>query len=515
MARRRQLCLYLPHLPTDRVRRDHCLPASRPLVLTRSSGGSVAVECADALALQRGLRPGMSLAQAQALVPELLARPFQPQQDRRALRRLADWAVRFSPLVATGDSLWRVEPQEPDALLLDITGCERLFRGEANLAQQALDGLVEQGFSAHAAVADTVGAAWAVASTAARRLIIVPPGQTRDYLAPLPVAALRLGSAVSSRLEAVGLRTIGELLKLPRAALPARFGPQLILRLQQALGEVFEGVAVHQPAPSPQARLTCPAAIHDTVRLAAVVDRLLDRVLADLERRGRAARRLECVLVREVAAPTEFSVSLVHPSRDGAHIGRLIRSRLETLDLAIGVSGIKITASQTAPWPPRQAELFDSASPRQDEQFGELLDRLAARLGDEAVVRPELVDDHQPERAFVYRPVSEAGISAAEDIGEKPRTHLAAGLRPMRLLARPVPVRALALVPDGPPAWFSYHGRDHLVVASAGPERLETGWWRGSDQRRDYFRVTTDSGEQFWLFYDLNGGRWYLHGIFA
>ena len=237
---RRVLCLHLPYLPTDRARRDNpdLLPCSaggldaasakgaevhrleagatqagRPLVLIRRVGSSLIVEHVDTRGQRLGLRVGMTLGQAQAIVPELLALEHEPRQDRALLERLAHWALRFSPIV---------QPVEPDTLLLDITGCQRLFGGEANIARQAYDGLRAQGFHVRAAIADTVGAAYALASASSDAIVIAQPGQTSAYLAPLPPAALRIEPDVAERLDSLGVRTIGDLLMLPRASLPAK-----------------------------------------------------------------------------------------------------------------------------------------------------------------------------------------------------------------------------------------------------------------------------------------------------
>jgi len=520
MAAFRRLCLCMPFFAADRARRDSAIASQRcdtPLVLTGRAGASVVVHCVDEHAARLGLRAGMTLGQAHAIAPHLTALPHDPQRDRTALHRLARWAVRFSPLV---------EAVEPDTLLLDITGCQRLFSGEGNIARQAVEGLRRMGFFTRAAIADTVGAAYALAYCGLGRLtpagsrghaydpddpVIVPPGQTEAYLAPLPPAALRLDAAVTARLDALGVRTIGDLLKLPRAALPARFGPQLVLRLQQALGEVFEGVATHVPEDVPHVRLSFEHAAHELPQLLPAAEHLLSELFTQLGQRDLALRRLDCVLYFEHMPPRVLSIALSRPSRSTAHVQQLLAQRLEPIDLFAGVCGLMLVAQETAHWRPGQVELFESRAPEQEEELGHLIDRLVARLGPDAVVRTELLDDYQPEAAFRYVSVSEAGSKSCTT-GQNPPT---ACPRPVQLLARPVPIRVIALVPDGPPTWFAYRGREYVVAAATGPERLETAWWRGPDVRRDYFRVTAETGEQFWLFHALDEQRWHLHGAFS
>ncbi len=532
-------------MPTERAWRDGVwVDEPRPLVLTRPVGASQVVQqvCPRARAL--GLRPGLSLGQAQAIVPQLVALACDPQRDRAALTRLARWASRFSP---------SVELFEPDTLLVDVTGCQLLFGGEANIARQAVAGLAWQGFYARAAIADTVGAAYALAIAAAEPTTIVPVGQTSAWLTPLPPSALRIDLRTGERLEMLGVRTIGDLLMLPRTTLPARFGPQLVLRLQQALGEVFEGLTPQRTGPPPFARLPFEVPVTDWAAIRAAAQQLLTDVFRQLRERELALLRLDCVVYYERTPPQVASIGLARASREERHVAQLLEQRFERVDPTPGVTGLLLVARETSRWHAGQIELFEPREPGDDEALGVLIDRLASRVGHGALVRPQLVDDHQPEMAYRYVSVAEAGCepvgeapggsslaqpgrdssaaehatallrSAAQDRATHSQDHATCRAidratrvsRPVRLLVRPIPVRAIALVPDGPPTWFAYCGREYVVAHAAGPERLETAWWRGPDVRRDYFRVTTETGEQFWLFRALNEQRWYLHGIFA
>jgi len=509
----------MPDLASERVKRDGRLSsdeAARPVVLTRQVGSSLMVEQACPRARQLGLRPGMTLGQAQAIAPDLLACPHEPQRDRTLLNRLASWALRFSPVV---------QPVEPDTLLIDITGCQRLFGGESNIVRQVVGGLLRQGFDAHAAIADTVGAAYALASAGGDPIVVVPEGQSSAYLARLPPAALRIEPRTSERLAALGVRTVGDLLMLPRASLAARFGPQVVLRLQQALGEVFEGISVHEPERPPAARIGFDGVVCELQPLQSVADRLLGQVFAQLLQGGLALRQIDCVLYYERVPPTVLSIGLSRASRSREHVGELLKQRLEGVDPTPGVCGLMLVARETSRWRGRQGGLFEPGGPGDEEGLGCLLDRLANRLGYDAVVRPRLVDDYQPERGFRYVSV-EVGWAPSGNVGvahgfsrgvhesaRNSRTRVMP--RPVQLLPRPVPIRVIALLPDGPPTWFSYRGREHVLAGVWGPERIETAWWRGPDVRRDYFRVASESGEQFWIFCALPERRWFLHGIFA
>lgn len=502
---RRYLCLHTPYLRTDRVRRDGDPAAlDRPIVLTRRVGGSLIVEAACPAAAGRGVVAGMTLGQAQALVTELHAVESNEPADAALLAQLGRWALRFSP---------SVQPVAPDTLLVDITGCQRLFGGELSIARQAASGLLRQGLHARAAIADTVGAAWAAATSAGATVTIVPPGLTQAYLAELPPRALRLDSQTVERLETLGVRRIADLLALPRATLPARFGQQTVLRIRQALGEVSEPLEAigEQEAPSADAAFESP--VSEAATLQFVLTQLLEQLFRDIEARDLALCTLECVLIHEHAPPAVLPIRLSRPSRAWKHVTTLARQRLERAAPAEGVIGLRVVARETARWQGRQADLFVPHEPGSDEDFGCLVDRLVNRLGAAAVQRPVMRDDYQPEAAFGYVSAEQRGLGSLHP--DELRTPPAGGPRPLRLLPRPEAMRVIALAPEGPPTWVGLSGRTALVARAWGPERIETGWWRGPDVRRDYFRVATESGEQLWVYHEPDSSRWYLHGYFV
>ncbi|MBI5862971.1 MAG: hypothetical protein HZB38_00380 [Planctomycetes bacterium] len=369
--------------------------------------------------------------------------------------------------------------------------------------------------------------------------LIVPEGQSSAYLAALPPAALRIEPRVVDLLDALGVRSVGDLLMLPRSSLPSRFGQHLVLRIQQALGEVYEPLAPCLPTPPPDAGRGLDGPVSDGQALQAIAAELLAEVLARVERDGQAVRRLDCVLYSEYAPPLVLPVLLSRASRNAAHMLELLGPRLEQAaergaqasaaamrraraeldfspdaDVVAGFVGLRLAAAQTQRWRVGQFDLFEPVSGGDVERLGGLVDRLVNRLGGEALLRAELQDDYQPERAYRYVPVVQSGID------HKPADAAAtvdrpAQSRPLRLLERPQTIRVTARVPDGPPTWFYYAGREHAVAAAWGPERIETGWWRGPDVRRDYFRVRTAGGETFWLFHNGADGQWYMHGVFA
>ncbi len=520
----RFLCIHLPYLATDLAT---CSSAgsgsgsSGPILLTREHGTSVIVAHASPVAVAAGARPGMLLAEARALCPEAAVLPHDARRDTLTLEHLALWAQRFSPVV-------RSEP--PDALLGDVGGCARLFRGEENIARQAVRGLAEQRIRARAAIADTVSAAWALAHAGDEAVIVAPPGQDVACVAGLPPAALRLGARVVEQLDLIGIRTIGDLLMLPANTLPSRFGEETVLRIRQLLGEAAEWVDAPRRAAVFAARMAFGPS--DSVEvLMAAIERVVATLCERLVAGGAAARRLRMVVYFEQRPPEEMWIGLSRPSRDARHLRSLAATRAERVDVSAGACGLMVLASETAAWWPAQAELFDGAGRSNDEGVASLLDRLANHLGAEAVVRAEGVEDHQPERAYRYVAVvgtkavatatklrHEGTKAGAVKDGLWDRVHdltgSPPGARPLVIFARPELVRVMALVPDGPPTWMSYRGQEHVIAGAAGPERIETGWWRGGDARRDYFRVLTEGGQQFWMYRELESGGWFIAGSY-
>lgn len=534
-------------------------------MLTETAGASLRLArvCPQARAL--GLRPGMTLGEAQALQPRLRHAPHEPQHDAALLRHLAVWTLRISPLV---------EPRDPDTLFADVSGCQRLFGDEHTIARRALGGLVRQGFETRAAIADTVGAAYALALGAADVLVVAPPGQTAATLGALAPAALRLPPDVVARLDVLGVRTVRDLLTLPRSAVATRFGGATMQCIEQALGEVYEPLIPFQPPDALAARDEFDDVVRDGVIVRSVALELLQDLFERLEERGLSLRRLECVLYpppvlhrpdadqlwlfqpgadgessRASAAgsppldgPLTLTIDLAQASRARIHVARLLEQRLEQVDFRAGVCAVLMLAREAPVWRGRQQRLFEGRDADSEGALAELIDRLANRLGYEAVLRPQLLDDHQPELAARMVSVAQAGCAPQPDVlpatcesTATPPPHApsrprrgpaptprdrelpphATPPRPLQLRATPAPIRVVALTPDGPPTWFAHDGREYHVLAADGPERIETAWWRGPDVRRDYFRVACATGEQFWLFYEQRERRWYLHGVFA
>jgi protein ImuB len=448
---------------------------------------------------KRGIAIGMPLAEAMALAPSTHFEQHDPGADRAALLELAAWCEQFSPVVG-------IEP--PDNLCLDVTGLGSLFGGEESLAQQIARTFQRRGYEARLAIADTLGAAWALAHDGQESPIISPRGKTATAITELPMSALRLSSEAVEILTELGIGQIGQLLKLRRDALAARFDLQLLLRLDQALGLVAETIISHRPPPEIVLETQLEYPTDDRQAMDVILEQLIERIAQMLIERQQGAIQLECQLKCETSEPTSFTVGLFRASAHAKHLLELVQMRLERIVLAAPVIAVKMSVLMTARLQTWQPELFEPSRRESRREVGLLVDRLSNRLGREAVVRAMPQADAQPELAFRYEPL--AGV--AERKNQKSRWKSLP--RPLRLEREPLRLEVLSVVPDGPPIQFQLHGQSHRVAKSWGPERIQTGWWRRSYVQRDYYRIETRTGKRFWLFRRLNDAKWFLHGEF-
>ncbi len=515
---RRYLSLWLRRLPTDRIARRASLPEAEPLVVTAPVKSAQRLTAVNDPAARLGLEVGMAVADARAMYPSLLAAEADPPADLRLLEAVADWCDRYTPLIG-------LDP--PDGLTLDVTGCAHLFGGEAALCRDLVRGLAAQQLRARAAVADTVGCAWGVARFG--KTPVVPVGAARDTIAPLRLAALRLAPDTVAALASVGLKFVADVLERPRAPLAARFGTELIRRIDQALGREEESIVPRRPPPSyvAEKRFADPIALEADVL--GTLERLAHELAHCLERHGEGARALRLTLFRVDGKVLNVSVAASRPVRDPAFVRRLFVERLaavgEACDPGFGFDIVRLAATVTEPLDPVETGFgaHDHA-----EEMARLIDRLGARFGLDSVCRIMPNDTHIPEFAAHDVPAQTAGEGPRARAPACARDPLAqdslAPARPVHLFERPEPIEAIAEVPDGPPVRFRWRFVMHEIAAAEGPERIATEWWRDEAGRaltRDYFRVENREGARFWLYreglygHEAAHPRWFLHGLFA
>ncbi|WP_369823259.1 DNA polymerase Y family protein [Caulobacter sp. UNC279MFTsu5.1] len=482
--------------------------AQPPVALVATEGGTRRLAAVDDAAAALGLHVGQKAADAAALVPDLLTADHDPDGDRAALEILCDWCVRFSPAVAL-DGL--------DGLFLDVEGVSHLWGGEAAMLDDLLARLERWGAPARGAIADTPGAAWALARYAPDRTI-APPGGQAPLLAPLPVAALRLDEAAQAQLPRLGLFQVGQLLALPRAQLARRFGLSAMMRIDQALGDAREALTFRRPATPWFERLAFfepISALEDLERVTRDICALLcDR----LEAEGQGARRFELVFHRLDGRDQPVRAGLSRPGRDAARIARLLKPKLGEVDPGFGIEIVTLWAADVEALSTAQPSLDADGGVSLEEGLAPLVDRLVNRLGEDRVWRADPHQSHVPERSVVRQAPLDP---PSEDAWDPDRP------RPTRLLRRPEAIEVTAKLPDDPPVQFRWRGKSRRVRLAEGPERIGQEWWRqafdaiGPGKVRDYYRVEDETGERFWIFRaGLYGDgetvpKWWLHGLFG
>ena len=475
-----------------------------PFALVETVGGARRLAAVDEAAEAQGLWPGKTLADSMALVPELRTADHRPEADAAALLALADWCVRFSPAVA---------PDGSDGLFLDVTGGAAPWGGEAAWLGDLLIRLERAGVPARAAIADTAGAAWALARFGEGDRIA--QGAQAAALQRLPVAALRLPPAAAAGLPRLGLTTVGQVAALPRAQLAKRFGAATLLRLDQALGRADEALPFRRPPTPWFERLAFFDPLSAPEDLQRATGDLLAALCERLAAKGQGARRFEAVFHRADGRSFPVQVGTGLPARDPARLLKLFAPKLEFVDPGFGIDAVTLTADRLEPVFERQTRLDRGAET--EEALAALVDQLGNRLGETRVWRAAPRQSHIPERAVTRRPAAEPSPASGWD-PERPR--------PTRLLPRPEPVEALAVVPDNPPQVFTWRGRRRRIRRAEGPERIAEEWWLDVDavpspsRVRDYYAVEDGDGDRFWLFRDglYQSGdtpRWYLHGLFG
>lgn len=532
------------------------------------------VAAANLVARGEGIKAGMRLAEATAL-SNAQVRDHDPQEDLETLCHLAEQAQQFSPIVGLEQlekKMWAGRTlHQPECLLLDVTGLANLFGGEEQLLSEVCQWLNQQNYFGCLGLAANVGAAWAIANYANRKhpapqatdgslqqaaeIKTVPPSRYRivsagcdaEAISHLPLAALRQPAPTIESLARLGLRRVGELNSLPRDGMATRLGEQLILRWDQALGRRAEPIVTLHSLPDWCLEQSLEFPTHHRETIAELVRRLCDELCTRLRKRGEGALRILCRLDLVQQAPLVLQLALFRPTNDAKHLASLLVGQLEqqlrsTTKAALW--RISLQATLTAPMRWRQTELFEAGEAASQNEIARLVDTLSGRLGRKQVLQAKLRRESQPELAFSMRPLTGRRQDGSPQTSlKKISTRLTSRRaeprrddplrRPLYLFVQPILIsgttpqttrrvdnssaHAIADTPETKstlPISFHYAEERYDVMCACGPERLESGWWRGPSVRRDYFRVQTRQGSWWWMFRDLHTGHWFLHGRF-
>lgn len=480
------------------------MPADKPLVVVSKSGSKRWISAADTAARRLGLKVGMPASKAQAIVANLMMINADPVADAAALERLALWALRqYSPVAAVdGD----------DGFVLDTEGADHLQGGEELLVSGLVNKLRSRGLTARAAVADTWGAAHALARLTSAETTVVPKGGIAKAVTGLPIHCLRLPPDTIRGLRVMGIDTVGELSAMARAPLTLRFGPEVGRRLEQLFGRIAEPIEPLRTPELVEVSRSFQEPIGAAETIAKYVRRLVGELTDRLEERGLGVRRSDLVIYRVDNTLQCLRAGLAKPVRDPARLSKLLCDRIENIDPGFGIEKMVLVAVMAEPLEEKQvaSSLIDEAV----FDMTPLVDILGNR--GQRLYRLTPVASDVPERSV--RRIGPTDAETGADWAVK-------WPRPSRLLANPEQIEIMAVLPDQPPVVVTWRGKRRRIVRADGPERIFGEWWqrpREMQAVRDYFVVEDEQGERLWVFragdgLDTETGshRWFLHGVFG
>jgi protein ImuB len=497
---KRYLSIWFRYLTTDWLSLQKPHLTNCAVVFAVPNHGRKTVSSMNAIAEAGGIEINMPTADAMAIVPGLEVFDDKPIRNLKLLKGIGEWCIRYAPIVA-------LDP--PDGLVLDISGCAHLWGGEQEYLNDIVNRINAKGYYARAAIADTVGAAWAI-SRYGKLKPIIPEGKQVDALLRLNPAALRIDALLVQKLRKLGLNQIQSFISMPRSVLRRRFGESLLLRLGQALGqeeESIESIHVQQPY---MERLPCLEPIRTAIGIEIAIELLLEKLCKRLLQENKGLRFSKLICHRVDGKVVDVCIGTNAPSNSLDHLLSLYELKISSIAPALGIELFVMEASKVEDMASPQEVLWKVSQESNDTIISELLDRLTVKVG-ATIVNRYLPEEHYwPERA----------VRSTNSINKQPSIAWRSNPRPTQLLLKPEPIEVSVPVPDYPPLLFRYNGITHTVRKADGPERIEREWWIDEGEYRDYYQVEDEFGQRYWVFRSGHylsdrSQEWFIHGYFA
>jgi len=470
-------------------------------------------------AKRMGISEGSALSLALAFLPNATIRDFDPIFDFKALYKLCAWTYRYTPL--NGMDFEIIEAYKKKLLSkidrrhyginLDITGTERVNKGEYNLIKNIHEKMGRARFEARLAIGPTLGAAWAFSRYLPEK-IYISKGELSSELKTLPVDALRLNVNASEALKEVGIKNIGTLLSLSRKSIAKRYGSRTIQRIDQAFGEEPESI---HPIPMPNhwavyREFDYPISEHE--QIVDLTLEMLGELIKKLLNKGRKARYFVLFIQGEdlwgIPYRMQKDFSILIASSNDSHVKTVLFPFIEKLALPGPIYLMGLSTKDTEKIEPMQTDI-DGNSHRKTEK-SELLNRLANEVGANNVKEVRFSNSFLPEESFIFTP---AGQSLKSELFD---SHLRG--RPSKLLEIPEEISAMAMLPDSPPIKIIWKGENLKVLKGFGPERITTPWFQCEPQElisRDYYKIEDEKGRWLWIYRNTLSLKWFLQGLWV
>lgn len=499
----RYVSVWFRHLLTDwlAVRRPEL--AGTPSVFATPDHGRMIITAVNPIAANFGIEKGMRVADAKAICPALEVIDDKPGRIRNLLEGLGQWCIRYSPIVA-------IDEFSLDGLIMEISGCPHLWGGEREYLKEIVSRLKSKGYNVRLGIADTIGSAWAIARFG-KITPLIPVGEHIEAIQTLPPDALRLEDITLAKLKKLGFYQIKSFMKMPRSVLRRRFGDNFLLRFAQALGTEAETIQPLQLPLQFQERLQCLEPIKTRTGIEIAIKRLLENLCLHLQSEGKGLRSGALTAYRLDGKISRIEIGTNEATHSTSHLFKLFELKIEQIRPALGIELFILEAPKVDDLTAPQEVIWADKPDINDKSVIQLLDRVAGKIGANAIHRYLPAAHYWPERAM-KKSIEITELPMTEWRTDKPR--------PTELLSKPEPIEVMALIPDHPPRFFIYKNIQHIVVKADGPERIEREWWMDKGEHRDYYQVEDDKGQRYWLFRSghYSGEQkysWFIHGFFA
>lgn len=474
-----------------------------PFVFVAADHGRIKITAISPLAASYGIETGMRAADAKAICPDLEVLDDKPGRAGKLLKGLGEWCVRYSPAIMIDNFFM-------DGLFMDVSGCPHLWGGEREYLKDIISKLKGKGYTVRLAMADTLGAAWAI-SRFGSLTPLIPAGEHTEALLSLPPEALRLSEITLSKLSKLGFYQVRSFIGMPRSVLRRRFGEDFLARLGQAIGTVEE---IIQPLEIPvlfRERLPCLESIRTRCGIEIAISRLLENLCLRLRDEGKGLRTAILTCYRIDGKIVQIDIGTNGATHSVSHLFKLFQLKIEQIRPALGIELFVLDAPKVDNITPGQEALWTGKPGLNDGSVIRLLDRVVGKVGSGVIHRYLPGAHYWPERS-AKKSATITEESETDWRMDKPR--------PTELLKNPEPIEVMALIPDHPPKFFMYKELKHVVVKADGPERIEREWWLDTGEHRDYYQVEDEQGQRYWLFrsghYDGEQRyKWFIHGFFA
>lgn len=501
MMQKRYAVLWFPYLLTDWYLRNHAQYLQEAVVFVLPVQGRMLITASNIIAQQLGIVPSMVLADAKAAVPQLHVLQDKLLRKEKLLKALALCCIKFTPIVSLDTD---------GSIVLDIRGCTHLWGTEQAYLSAIVDQFASKGYQAYVGSAETIGAAWAAAHYC-NATMMIEGGMQLGMLGHLPPEALRLEGNTVARLYKLGFRSLASFASIPAAVLKRRFTSELLVRLEQFLGQKEEYLTPIQPILPYTERLPCWEPIRTNKGIEIAIGKLLMELCQRLAGEGKGLRKAKLTCYRVDGKMQSVEIGTNRPSAHVPHLCGLFAQKIEQIAPGLGIELFIMDALVVDDAASMQEMLWKGNNGFADNDIVELLDKIKGRDPHCHINRYLPNAKHWPERS----------IRPATTLIEKPTiAWFNDKPRPTRMLHPPHAIEVAAPIPDYPPMLFRYKGEVHHVKRADGPERIEREWWLEEGEHRDYYYVEDEQGRRYWLFrlghYTSDtSAAWYLHGFFA